>query len=458
MKNILLVTLILLFETSFTQTFNVETIVQSGSNESRINLVILSDGYQTNELSQFITDATAFSNYLFSRSPYKEYKNYFNIHAIKVPSNQSGANHPGTASDVSEPVHPVLSVDNYFGSRFDAYGIHRLLVANSSTISTVLANNFPSYDLVLVLVNSPHYGGSGGQFAVSSTNGNANKIALHEIGHAFVRLKDEYYAGDVYANEGINMTQTTNPLTVRWKNWIGQNNIGIYQHCCGGDSANWYRPHQNCMMRSLNASFCSVCIEATIEKIHTITSPITSHVPLNTGSIDIASGMSFTVDLIEPIPNSLDVEWKLNGTVINNGNSTVTISSNDLTVGNNSLQVTITDATSYLQVNNHENIHVNSILWNINSSTLSIDDIIKNSLNIELVPNPTQNTLSIKLTNKENYLLEISDISGKKLITKNVTQHVTPIQIDLSKLSSGTYIAKFNFKNGLIITRKIIKN
>jgi hypothetical protein len=82
-------------------------------------------------------------------------------------------------------------VDNYFGSAFDSYNIHRLLVPTKTfAINNVLATNVPNYDQVVILVNSPYYGGSGGQFATSSTHTSANEIAIHEIGHSFVGLID----------------------------------------------------------------------------------------------------------------------------------------------------------------------------------------------------------------------------------------------------------------------------
>ena len=128
------------------QIFDRETILSSGTDDSRINIIILPDGYTASEMTKFISDANELSNALFEESPYKEYIDFFNVYAIKVPSNESGASHPGTATDVSEPAHPVSTVDNYFGSTFDYYGIHRLLVAtNSSAIYNVLANNFPNY-------------------------------------------------------------------------------------------------------------------------------------------------------------------------------------------------------------------------------------------------------------------------------------------------------------------------
>ena len=458
MKKIVLLSFIFFYISTNAQVFDVETITQSGLNDRRINVVILSDGYQSNQLDQFITDATNFSNALFTETPYKEYKNYFNIHAIKVPSIESGANHPGTATNVTEPAHPVKSVDNYFGSTFDAFGNHRLLVSNNATVFNVLANNFPTYDIVLVLVNSPYYGGSGGEIAVASLHSSANQIAIHELGHSFVSLLDEYYPGDDNAREGINMTQETNPTNIVWTNWINKNGVGIYSYGDTGKAATWYRPHQNCKMQFLAAGLCPVCIEGTVEKIHSITTPIDSYSPENTGTIDLSEPVNFKVNTTAPLPNTLNISWTLNGTEINTEDFSISISKDDLTSGDNKLLATIEDKSPLLKVNNHETIHFSTTLWNINSKTLSIDDVSTNSFKIKLSPNPTTDILYFDVTSKsENYTVLINDISGKQLLSKRINYLNKQPQIQLNTLSSGIYLINFKFENGLNIYKKIIK-
>ncbi|WP_103069667.1 T9SS type A sorting domain-containing protein [Aquimarina sediminis] len=457
MKNVLLF-LILCSQMIFSQVFDQEVIFSSGAIEDRINIVILGDGYQSSELAKFITDASNMTNSLFSESPYKEYKEYFNVYAIKVPSNESGVTHPGTATDVTEPDHPVSSVDNYFGSTFDYYNIHRLLVAtNQTAITTVLANNFPNYDAVMILANSPYYGGSGGAYAVSSLEASAEQIMIHELGHSFGGLSDEYYAGDIYAAENINITKETNPALVKWKNWIGQKEIGIYQHCCGGESASWYRPHENCKMRFLNAPFCAVCVEGTIEKIHSLTSPIVSYSPDNTSPIEDLGAMDFEVSLINPIPNTLNVSWQLNQEVVGNQTS-IKITKGELIEGNNELQVIVTDNTSLLRVNNHETIHFNAVLWNITLHDGDVDTIDER-VEFSIFPNPAKDFLSIQLgtENKESFSVKIVDFLGKTLISKDVTNVNDIINIDTSSISKGAYLLKFKFENGLSFSRKIIK-
>lgn len=460
MKKGLILALALLSQFSYAQVFDVDTILWSGASNNRINLVILGDGYQSSELSKFSTDAQAFTNKLFSQTPYKEYKNYFNVVIIKVPSNASGASHPGAATDVTEPSHPVSIVDNYFGSTFDAYNIHRLLVATkTAAIANVLASNFPSYDQTLILVNSPYYGGSGGKYPTASLATSSDEIAIHELGHSFASLADEYYAGDGYAAEKTNMTKETNPNKVKWKNWMNQNGIGIYRHCCGGNATSWYRPHQACKMMSLGSHFCSVCIETTIERIHSLVNVVDSYLPPNLSTLNLAVPMTFSINTINPIPNTLNSVWKLNGTVINNATDSVLVSQNDLTKSNNQLQVTVEDTTSFQKIDNHQSVHISSVIWNINFITSGFNKISTHILKIDLFPNPTQDFLYWNLTNEtnEDYDIIVSDRSGNSIITNKFKSSELHPKISLQSLPTGVYIITFNFKSGVNVSSKIIK-
>jgi hypothetical protein len=181
-KKLLLPFLTFLSIAASAQVFDVDTILWSGNSSNKVNLVILGDGYTSAEQTKFITDATGVINAFFTTSPYMEYKNYFNVLAIKVISNQSGANHAKNSSDNACGSLPVSVVDNYFGSAFDCGtgSYHRLLcITKTSKVPTVLASNWPDYDQVLVLTNSSEYGGAGGTYAVSSLNAAASEIAIH---------------------------------------------------------------------------------------------------------------------------------------------------------------------------------------------------------------------------------------------------------------------------------------
>ena len=246
------------------QKFKVDTIHYSGPTENRVNLVILGDGYTSAEQAKFLSDANTIKTKFLETSPYTEYKNYFNVFAVEVISTQSGASHAGNSSDNACAGQPTATVNNYFGSAFDAGGggYHRLLVVTkNSAVTNVLATNTPFYDQALIIVNTTYYGGAGGQHAVSSMASSASEIAIHEVGHSFPSLADEYWAGSQYTTDAKpNMTSNGNSSTVKWKIWNGVNTVGVYPH--SGDPK-WFKPTTNyCKMEVLGKVFCPVCKEA----------------------------------------------------------------------------------------------------------------------------------------------------------------------------------------------------
>src|SRR5262245_47896376 len=102
------------------------TLFINGPVSNRINIVLLSEGYTTNQLPQFTNDAAAIVANLLASPPYDEYSNYFNAFAISVASVQSGSDHP-------------LSGDfknTYFNSAYQSYGQPQLI--------TIPPNNFDS--------------------------------------------------------------------------------------------------------------------------------------------------------------------------------------------------------------------------------------------------------------------------------------------------------------------------
>ena len=192
-KKYALLLLLFLGLTNYAQVFEVVPIQNSGDPNKYINLVIMGDGYTVDQQDDFLLTATNISNYLFTISPWSEYKNYVNVYAIKVIANESGVKHANTASDCDDYFTAVSNPINYFGTRFDGFGIHRLtIITNASRVANVLAANFPNYDQVFIVGNSTEYGGSGGTYAVFSANASSSEVAAHEIGHSFAGLADEY--------------------------------------------------------------------------------------------------------------------------------------------------------------------------------------------------------------------------------------------------------------------------
>ena len=451
------------------QIFDLETIKTSGDSDKRINLVILSEGYQTAELTQFITDVRSLSDEMFSQSPFLEYADYFNVYALKVPSIESGADHPGTATNVAEPKSPLTNVDTYFNATFDAFSRHRFLyygidytdaASAEAKIRSVLADNFPTYDQALILVNTNIYGGTGGEFPVASTS--ANDLAIHELGHSLFNLKDEYYGGDVFVGEAVNMTQENDPNLMKWKNWIGTNGIGIYPHSGTPIATTWYKPQEGfkCKMEKLDQPFCSVCKEGIIEKIHSLVSPIDSYTPVSNTVSNPSFPIDFHLNLIKPIPNTLESSWSLNTTNFATNIDDVSILETDLNVGLNNLTAVITDATTLLKVTNHETIHVYTVTWTIDNASLGVKDIESdiNNLSIVMYPNPANTMANFKIESERDTHLKVDIISldGKKVKTVPMSNYETH-QVDISNLSKGIYMANFYANNVLVASKKLVK-
>lgn len=353
------------------QVFPMDTIMRNGERPNRINMVYMADGYLAGQVATFVTNATTINTALFSQAPFSTYKNFFNSYAIKSPSAETGAKHPGTAGDENTSgSQPVLNPNNYYQSTFDYFSIHRLLVPqNNAGVYSALSSNLPDYDQAFVVVNSSYYGGSGGAIATASIDPSSAEVAIHELGHSFAGLADEYWAGAFYAAEKPNMTQNNNPATVKWKNWYGTNNIGIFPHGSSGLEATWYKPHQLCKMQYLGYPFCSVCNERIVDRIHELVKMADNIVPAtNSFTLSNTDPVNFSVTTVKTIPSTVQVKWYLNGssTAFATNQDAVSVPFVNLNYGNNTVVAQVIDnndlSKSYLPAAGY----INTITWTVN--------------------------------------------------------------------------------------------
>ena len=434
-------------QTSLAQVLQVDTLEYKGPAEKFINIVVLGDGYTVAQQDVFVTDAADLSDYLLSQAPWSNYRSYFNVFAIHVISNESGTKHPNNASDCNSANVPVSNPDTYLQCSFDRFGIHRLVSpTNTGNLVNVLSSNFPLYDQVLIIANSPYYGGSGGAFATSTLDGASAEVMAHEVGHSFAGLADEYYAGDQYAAEKPNMTQHTDPSQVRWKNWMNTPGIGIYQHCCGGNSSVWYRPHNNCKMRVLGPAYCAVCAETIIERIHNLINPVIAYTPANLTVSSPDPLLPFELSqLAIPSPNTLKIVWTLDGQFFESGSTAVAVNQAGLSAGIHLLTVTVEDTTGLVRKDNHNSIHVSAVSWTINKTSsgtaISASD---NRFSISLWPNPVTTTIHLLLEseNKAPLSVAVYDLNGKEM------KRLSKLRFDngrfektivVSDIATGTY-------------------
>ena len=444
---ILLLLLLASQNKTYSQTFRVDTILYQGDMEYPINLVMLGDGFLESDLQMFRDSAELYIKLLFTVDPYIKFKNFFNAFSISVPSNVQGA-----ATD------PANLIDNYFGSTFGYAGIDRLLVpTNNTAISNVLANNLPEYDQVFMLVNSTTYGGSGGWVATASLNEDSKEIALHELGHSFADLADEYWAGVQYAREAINMTQETNLDILKWRNWYGDNNIGLYSHA---ESTSWYRPHQDCLMRYLGEPFCAVCREGIIETIYTMASPFKGYEPGLTSFEMSSDSVVFKLDLNHPEPTSFERKWYLNAVMIAEGVDSITVQLTDLTLGVNKVMASVTDTSYWIRPYDDESYHQFEAEWDVGSGALSSEQqiTILNHFAISIYPNPVNDYLIVKILEEGNGEagIELFDSQGRQ-IQSHIDKYPGTHRLEMGTLEAGIYMVRISLDGKYLSSRRIIK-
>ncbi len=461
MKTLLYTAVFLLLQLSLQAQagLQIDTIRYRGDPAKYINLVFMGDGYTSSEQTKLRADADTVAAAFFRYEPWSHYASYFNVFVIHTVSAQSGITHPNTASDCAGTGVPVLSPSTYFGVTFDSYGIHRLtVVRNTTVLMQTLAANFPGYDQAIILSNTSYYGGAGGDVAVATMNPYSIEVAAHEIGHSFAGLADEYYAGDMYAMERPNMTQQTNTSLVKWKAWLGVDGTGIYQHCCGGASANWYKPHQNCKMGVLNAPYCPVCTETIIESIHGLVNPIVKYSP----AAGTVPQYSFRLtELMKPSPNTLKITWKLDGAELSAyaGKDSIILSKSTLGTAGHILTVSVVDTTSGQRVANHGALHASTLSWTIPEPNGVESTVKEQRYRLDYFPNPAQDELHIGLELQQADVLSfaVTDMGGRLLIgaqpvkadpgsfRRTLDIRALPVGIYLLNLRIGTELQTVRF-------------
>jgi hypothetical protein len=195
-------------------------IEKHGPPSEKVDFLILGDGYTAGERAKFEKDARRLVSVLFSESPFKERRTDFNVWGLCPPSDESGISRPSTG------IHRRSRV----GATYDAFGSERYLLTFENRSFRDVAS-FAPYEFVEILANSKTYGG-GGIFNLYSTVAAdsvwAPYVFVHEFGHHFAALADEYYTSDVAydpASERTepwepNATTLRDPASLKWKDLV----------------------------------------------------------------------------------------------------------------------------------------------------------------------------------------------------------------------------------------------
>ena len=207
--------------------FPVVTLTENGDPAEKVDILILGDGYTKGEMEKFVKDAKHLNEVMFSTSPFKERKRDFNVRAIEVESGDSGIDVPDRE----------IWRNNALGCRYSTFGLARYVLTTENRTLRDIAGTVP-YDFLCILVNDTRYGGGGiynlyattyTKEQVKGAEWQSDYMYVHEFGHSFAGLGDEYYTSTTAYNDfypaGIepwepNLTALDSGGEPKWKGMV----------------------------------------------------------------------------------------------------------------------------------------------------------------------------------------------------------------------------------------------
>jgi IgA Peptidase M64/Peptidase M64 N-terminus len=296
-------------------------VEENGDARDKVDLLLLGDGYTAAEMEKWHRDAKRMAEMLFAVAPFKERRKDFNVWAADTPSDESGVARP------SDGIHRRSALR----AGYDAFGSERYVLAFDNKRMREAAAAAP-YEFVEIVVNDRKYGGGGifGLYAtVAADSVWAPYLFVHEFGHHFAGLADEYYTSDV-AYESVperpepwEANATADPAAAKWKDLVTESTPlptpwekaafeamqkdvqarrreirarkrpeeemdalfreeraragallakGPHAHAVGAfegslyEAKGYYRPQADCIMFTRTEAFCAVC-RRTLERV-----------------------------------------------------------------------------------------------------------------------------------------------------------------------------------------------
>ena len=260
-------------------------IHKGGAVEDCIDVAVVAEGYTLEEAELFYKDAKAAVDAILAHEPFGQYRDRFNFIAVALPSEDSGVSVPGEG----------LWKDTALGSHFNTFYMDRYLTTLRMRKMHDALAGIP-YEHIVILANTDTYGGGGifnSYTLTTAHHPSFEPVVVHEFGHSFVGLADEYYYDDMFVEYYYsdmepweqNIT-TLYDFKAKWDDMLPkfvniptapvkeniwekfsqgtdmETMIGVYEGA-GYQSKGVYRPFPDCRMKTNAAeSFCPVCQRA----------------------------------------------------------------------------------------------------------------------------------------------------------------------------------------------------
>lgn len=346
-------------------------VLSNGPELNRVNLVFLGDGYTADQAeTTYVEHIDAMLAHLFNEDedPYPRYRKFFNAYRINVVSRESGA-------DVAPQ---GIYHDTAFDARYYYDGVSaNSLYIDSAKVRRQLADNMQAATftpaVVFVAVNDSRPGGGTGVYAAfAGGHPLGPEIALHEMGHAFNDLADEY-GGDRTTYQGSEPSEvnvTTSPTGDKWAEWLGYNQpkigeIGAYRGAYYYDYG-VYSPSAGSKMRYLGKPFDAIAREKIILDIYSLVHPLDAWTDNATVLVDPDVIQVKTVDSAV-----IKVDWSVDGTPISpNPGEAFYPGDLGLEAGTYTITARAYDATDW--VRRHRELLEQSVQWSVRLTTTAV--------------------------------------------------------------------------------------
>ena len=237
-----------------------------------IDIAIVAEGYQADDMTDFYQHAQEAVTSLFDHEPFKKFEDRFNVVAVGLPSTDEGVSIPGKG----------IWKNTAIGSHFDTFYSDRYLTTLRLRKLHDALTGIP-YEHIIILANTDNYGGGGiynSYMLTTARHASFRPVVVHEFGHSFAGLADEYYYDDQFVEYYYpeiepwepNIT-TLKDFSRKWKELLPKNTpiptpasskqaIGVFEGG-GYQSKGVYRGCKDCRMKTNEAkAFCPVCQRA----------------------------------------------------------------------------------------------------------------------------------------------------------------------------------------------------
>lgn len=197
------------------------TVFESGPPPEKVDLLVLGEGYAEKDLPKFRTDVKRMVDALFRYEPFRSRRADFNVRALDLASGEGGAHRPQSKLFRRTPLQVQYGI----------FGSERYVLTYDDRALRDAAAQAP-YDALEILVNDARYGGGGiynHQATASADTAFAEYVFVHEFGHHFAALADEYYTSDVAYETGaadlpepweMNVTALKDPSKLKWRDLV----------------------------------------------------------------------------------------------------------------------------------------------------------------------------------------------------------------------------------------------